>query len=101
MSRGVANTRPRDFYDIFILWQLRGDGINVDDLKMALARTAEKRGSTDVMLRYDSIFSDVLESEQMQGYWKKYQHDFDYAASISFGDTVGAARDIMELPGKE
>jgi predicted nucleotidyltransferase component of viral defense system len=95
VSRGIANTRPRAFYDIFILWKPRGDEINLDTLKNALAKTSEKRGSARVMSRYDSILSDVFASEQMQGFWKKYQSEFDYAADISFDAAVGTAKEIM------
>jgi predicted nucleotidyltransferase component of viral defense system len=97
VSRGVANTRPRDFYDIFILWKLRGDRIRPDVLKTALGQTSEKRGSRNVMNRYDSILSDVLASEQMQGFWKKYQADSGYAAGISFEAAVGAATEILAM----
>jgi predicted nucleotidyltransferase component of viral defense system len=97
VSRGIANTRPRDFYDIFILWKLRGDEIKSDILKRALEQTCEKRGSHSAMNRYDSILSDVLASKQMQGFWGKYQSEFDYAANISFETAVGAAKDIMTM----
>jgi predicted nucleotidyltransferase component of viral defense system len=95
VSRGIANTRPRDFYDIYILWKLRGDEIKPDVLKAALEQTSGKRESREVMSRYDSILSDVLASRQMQGFWAKYQSDFDYAADISFEAAVSTAREVM------
>jgi predicted nucleotidyltransferase component of viral defense system len=95
VSRGIANTRPRDFYDIFIIWKLRGEEITLDILKKALEQTSDKRGSQEVISRYDSILSDVLASEQMQGFWAKYQHDFDYVSGISFETTVETAKEIM------
>jgi len=97
VSRGIANTRPRDFYDIFILWKLRGDGISPNVLKKAIEQTAKKRESLAVISRYDSILSDVLKSEQLRGFWKKYQSEFYYAADISFEATVGAAKEILEM----
>jgi hypothetical protein len=33
----------------------------------------------------------------MQGFWAKYQSEFDYAADISFEATVGAAREILMM----
>jgi hypothetical protein len=77
--------------------QLRSDDIKPDVLKNALAQTSEKRGSRDVMRRYDSILSDVLASEQMQGFWKKYQTDSSYAADIGFDVTVETAKEILEV----
>jgi predicted nucleotidyltransferase component of viral defense system len=95
ISRGIANTRLRDFYDIYILWKLRSNEMNIDVLKEALEQTSEKRGSRKVMQRYDSIMSDVLASEQMQGFWRKYQTDFNYAHGITFEATVSATIEIM------
>jgi predicted nucleotidyltransferase component of viral defense system len=97
VSRGVANTRPRDYYDIYILWKLHGGEIRLDVLKEALSRTSKKRGSHEVMTRYESILSDVLASEQMQGFWRKYRSNFDYAADIPFEVAVDTAKDILVL----
>ncbi len=95
LSRGIANTRSRDFYDIYILWKLCGSECDVSVLAAALEQTSAKRGSAAVMKRYSGILSDILESEQMQGFWAKYRQDFEYASDISFGDAVGAVHEIL------
>jgi predicted nucleotidyltransferase component of viral defense system len=99
VSRGIANTRPRDYYDIYILWKIRSDKIKPDVLKKALEKTAEKRGSLEVLSRYDSIFSDVLASRQMGNFWTKYQSEFDYAKDVSFEATADVAREILAALG--
>jgi len=96
VSRGVANTRPRDFYDIYILWTLRGAKCDIGVLSSALEQTSTKRGSREAMLNYAEILSEVLASSQMQGFWNKYRKDFEYAADILFDDTIGAAVKIMK-----
>ena len=50
LSRSIANTRPRDFYDVFILHSLRWSGCDVSLLRAALERTASKRGSLSLLL---------------------------------------------------
>ena len=50
LSRSIANTRPRDFYDIHILYALRGTECNAKTLLQALERTADKRGSRKVYM---------------------------------------------------
>ena len=86
ISRGIANTRPRDFYDIHILYTLRGSECNMEILSQALRQTASKRGSFDVMKNYEKVIANVLISEQMQGFWTKYRKDFEYASEITFED---------------
>ena len=51
ISRGIANTRPRDFYDIYILYAFKKQEINYSVLKKALESTANKRGSAEVIKR--------------------------------------------------
>ena len=95
LSRGVANTRPRDFYDIHILYSLRGAECNPETLLQALERTANKRGSQKVLRQYQDIISEIRSSEQLRGFWKKYQRDFDYAKDISFDDACDTIQHIM------
>lgn len=47
LSRGVFNTRPRDFYDIYIL--AKTQEYNREVLKEALIATAEHRGSLEII----------------------------------------------------
>ena len=49
ISRGEQNTRPRDYYDVYILSKLRNSEINYNLLKVALKATSEKRGSFEVL----------------------------------------------------
>lgn len=96
LSRGIANTRPRDFYDIHILYSLRGAECNSETLLQALERTANKRGSQKVLKQYQDIIAEIRSSEQLRGFWKKYQRDFDYAKDISFDDACDTIQHIMD-----
>ncbi|MBQ9813069.1 MAG: nucleotidyl transferase AbiEii/AbiGii toxin family protein [Thermoguttaceae bacterium] len=96
LSRNVANTRPRDFYDIHILYVRRGVDCDMATLKQALERTANKRGSRDVMDDYLNVVEEIQSSEQLQNFWKKYQRDFDYAKAFTFNDVCDSVRRIMD-----
>lgn len=95
LSRSVANTRPRDYYDIYILWMLRHEECNLATLSSALKRTAKKRGSLNVIEKYNDVITQIEESEQLQNFWNKYTKDFDYAKDIKFADICSLLRDIM------
>ncbi|MFZ5944011.1 MAG: nucleotidyl transferase AbiEii/AbiGii toxin family protein [Bacillota bacterium] len=86
VTRGIANTRPRDFYDIYILYQLRGHECDKSVLKSALVETSSRRKSIAVMSNYKTVLNNISESEQSKGFWRKYQTDFDYAKDIDFTD---------------
>lgn len=86
ISRGDQNTRPRDYYDIYILTKLQYSNINIERLKKALSATTEKRGSSIVVKDYRRIMNVVENSDIMQRQWNNYQKDFDYATDIQFKD---------------
>jgi len=101
LSRNVANTRPRDFYDIHILYALRGAECDMEVLRQALYKTAFARGSLTVIGNYREIVKDIVESSQMQGFWSAYQKEFDYAKDISFRDACETAMQIMDDLGQQ
>lgn len=84
LSRSIANTRPRDFYDIHVLYSLRGAECDTKTLRQALEWTTGKRGSHKVLKHYLDIITEIRAIEQLWGFWKKYQLDFYYANDISF-----------------
>ena len=97
ISRGDQNTRPRDYYDVYILAKLQYKNIDIESLKTALRATSEKRGSTEVLKDYVHIIDVVRNSEVMIRQWKTYQKDFEYASGISHDDVCDAVALMMDL----
>ena len=95
ISRGDQNTRPRDYYDIYILTKLQYSNINIEQLKKALSATTDKRGSSIVVKDYRRIMNTVENSDIMQRQWNNYQKDFDYATDILFKDVCEAVVKLM------
>lgn len=95
ISRGDQNTRPRDYYDIYILTKLQYSNINIERLKKALSATTEKRGSSIVVKDYRRIMNTVENSDIMQRQWNNYQKNFDYATDILFKDVCEAVVKLM------
>jgi len=87
LSRNIANTRPRDFYDVYILYALCDADIDMTVLRQAFNETVNKRGSRAVMGQYGNIIESIRENPQMCEFWARYQKDFDYAKDITFDDT--------------
>jgi len=96
LSRSIANTRPRDFYDIHVLYHTYSKNYRPEALRDALKHTSEKRGSYNVIKRYPEIIEDILASKQMQDYWVRYQKNFTYAAETSFYDVCNTLNEIFK-----
>ena len=96
ISRGLASTRPRDRYDLFTLYKLRKEEINLEVLKNALENTAEKRKSKDTIYNWEEQVRGIEISDYQKELWIRYQRQFKYAKEISFDNSVQVIREIMQ-----
>lgn len=96
ISRGLASTRPRDRYDLFTLYKLRKEEINLEVLKNALENTAEKRKSKDTIYNWEEEVRGIEISDYQKELWIRYQRQFKYAKDISFDNSVQVIREIMQ-----
>lgn len=95
LSRNIANTRPRDYYDIYILYTLHGATLNRTTLLQALERTTQKRGSEMILTQHSAILQEIRESNALRKIWEKYSHEYEYAKDISFEDACNSIQAIM------
>lgn len=93
MSRGVDNTRPRDFYDVYMLSAVEYDK---DNLRLAFKATADHRESYNKILDYTSIIESFRNDQIMNQRWMVYQKQMAYTESISFGETLDAVKRLMD-----
>lgn len=96
LSRSVNNTRPRDFYDIFVLTEL---GYPQDGalFSRAFASTCSKRGTVIEASAARSTFELIRKSGPMEDRWLRFGRDFDYASGIGWPDALDAAADLFEV----
>lgn len=84
IARGVANTRLRDYYDLYILQNEHTHVINMEQFKEAFLATSKKRNSIQLIAEGNRILKEIEDSEVMQELWKGYQKKFSYAEDISW-----------------
>ncbi len=96
IARGDQTTRPRDYYDIYILHKFQWQNITPDSLRLALVATATKRNSLSTLERYREILQTIADSEVMRQRWVDYQRAFDFATDISFSDVCATVRDLLD-----
>ena len=93
LRRGVFTTRPRDYYDVYILGTTQE--YDKEIYKEALKATAEHRGSTEQISDVDGILKQISESDDLKDMWRKYQKKFTYASDISYEDVLEVLRKIV------
>ncbi|MBP5595259.1 MAG: nucleotidyl transferase AbiEii/AbiGii toxin family protein [Pseudobutyrivibrio sp.] len=95
LARGIANTRPRDYYDVYVLYKIKGDIIDYVLLKQALEATTKKRRSEYVMNDYTTILEMLKNSTEQINLWRKYQKSYPYAEEINYLDTCDAVEKVL------
>ena len=94
LRRGVLSTRPRDFYDVYILEKTQT--YQPDLFREALQATADHRGSTAILRDTGSIISRLESSADLQQQWRRYQRQFPYAAQIDYNALMDSLYRILE-----
>lgn len=95
LSRGIFTTRPRDFYDVYILSTTQKYDKEV--FLLALKATSEHRESQDKIKNIDEIIEEIDGSDSLKNQWTKYQGKFVYAKNISYEDTIIALKSIFNI----
>lgn len=97
LARGTANTRMRDYYDIYVLTNTQEHNIDNATLKKAFVNTSAKRGSIGLLSDVHLILKEVAESTVLIDRWKNYQRKFDYAADVLWADVMESVSCLVEI----
>lgn len=94
LRRGIFNTRPRDFYDAYILTTTQKFDITV--FEDALKATANHRGTTDQISDVPSILHNIEESPELKTMWDKYRKQFSYARDITYEQIMNSIKTLLK-----
>ena len=97
LSRGIANTRMRDIYDVYELTNTQTHSMDRATLKEAFTNTSKKRGSIGLLSDADLIVKEIEESARLTDLWKSYQRKFDYAADVLWEDVMEAVKRLVDI----
>ena len=94
IKRGIAGTRIRDFYDIYMLYNTEEKNINKKLLKTAINLTSEHRESLDLIHDWKHILELLAADEDMKKRWKVYQKTYFYAKDIEYDALIETIRKV-------
>lgn len=95
LRRGVFNTRPRDFYDAYILTatQKFDESVFADALKA----TANHRGTAKQIEDIPDIIHNIEESSELQTMWNQYRKQFSYAKEITYEQIMESIKTLLKV----
>jgi predicted nucleotidyltransferase component of viral defense system len=90
ISRGTANTRLRDFYDLYVLQNDNSRTFDMSVFPKAFEATCSKRQSMPIVSDGSRILDEITNSEIMMQLWRSYQKKYSYAESITWNEVMDA-----------
>jgi predicted nucleotidyltransferase component of viral defense system len=88
LRRSVLNTRPRDYYDVYILTSTYRNEIHQGTFHRALHATAAKRESLPMLIAAVTILENIQQDEVMRQRWERYCKENAYAQGIPFDEVL-------------
>jgi predicted nucleotidyltransferase component of viral defense system len=96
LRRSVLNTRPRDFYDVYILMKTHQRTIDKDIFIAALNATAQKRASLTALQDQRKILRAIQSDLLMKRRWDLYCKENYYANSIEFDEVINLLEEVLD-----
>ena len=87
-SRNITTTRARDFYDLYMIYNMYKNKINQEILVEAIEKTAKQRGSLKAIRQYKEIVELFKINNTIKNIWDRYAKNNPYTKDIKFSDTV-------------
>ena len=94
LRRSVLNTRPRDFYDVYIIMKTQRRAINKNLFRTALNATAHKRTSLAALKDQDIILQSIQTDTIMRQRWERYCKENYYANGIEFDVVIEILKEL-------
>lgn len=95
LARGLANTRMRDFYDVYEI-TLKKD-FSEKLFNMAFQATCAKRGTLFNSDQIRQTINLISESDEMNALWKQFIFKNKYTSEIQFGTALNALQELLKI----
>ena len=97
VTRGLFNTRLKDFYDVYILINTKIDDLNRSNLIKAIKNTFKWRETNFDLEQFNEVINDLSNDNNMNNLWNEYISKNSYAKNVKFEDTINSLKEIIEI----
>lgn len=97
ITRGILNTRMKDFYDLYILISKNKDIINIENLRTAIKNTFKHRKTEIDVIKIQEVIAEIEIDKDMKNLWINYQKTATYANRIKYEDLFEALNFITSI----
>lgn len=97
LARAEANTRMRDFYDIYVLLAEKHDEIRLNILQTAFFATCRKRNSDSFISNIKDILSAIKDSDVLLKQWNNYRASNYYVGKLEWQEVNDSIYELAKL----
>lgn len=94
LTRAEANSRTRDYYDVYMICEMYLESINIIDLKEAVRKTFEKRKYNGNIIKTLKV---IEKSEILLNRWQSYSTKYNYARDVSYMDVIESLQTLIRI----
>ena len=100
ISRGVLNTRLKDFYDMYKLMSMSNIIIDKNILNNAIRNTFERRNTKFDIEYFKEVVDSIKDDDYMIKLWNEYSKKNHYAKGIELNDTIDSVVKVIKILSK-
>ena len=97
LKRNTANSRMKDYYDLYYFVTYKWNDIEISTLKTAIDTTFKHRKSEEHLEQFNTIIENILKDENLIARWNKYIKEHEYAREVEFSDTINAITKLYNI----
>ena len=96
LSRGIANTRMRDFYDVYGIIEINEDKIDKEILLEAFRATCERRETVFSREEITSTLNKINDNEAMAQMWEQFKKKNFFVGVLSWEEVLAGVISKIE-----
>ncbi len=96
-TKGFFNSRSKDFYDLYIMYTLKRNEIDVPQLEKAIKRTFEHRETVYSKEKIQSLLTQVCSDTVFLKRWETYAKKNSYVGEGSFKTVIDSIQMLLSL----
>lgn len=93
LRRAEANSRIRDYYDLYLIYTKGWNDVKINDLRKAVDKTFEKRNYTG---NIEEVVAILKDSEIIKNRWNLYKKKYEYANDIDYEEIMKCVEEIVK-----
>lgn len=94
LRRAEANSRIRDYYDLYLIYTKGWDYVKINDLCKAIDKTFKKRNYTG---NIKEAIETLKYSKIIKNRWDAYKKKYKYANNIDYDEIMKCIEEIVNV----